>query len=80
MEIELPDDFVRRINRYIDPAHGITPLTVLQQAMDSFESRADIPSSARTPEELIDRFRRFRGMLGDLDRDQLMADRRDGLA
>ena len=80
MEIELPDDFVRRINRYVDLAHGITPLTVLQQAMDRFESTAGVPTSPRTSEELIGRFRRFRGMLGDLDRDQLLADRRDGLA
>ena len=79
MEINLPSDFADRVLRHVDPQRGISSLDVLRQAMDRFEF-ATVGSRPTTEDDLKSRFRRFRGMLGDLSREQMLADRHDGLA
>jgi len=54
-------------------------IVVLRQAMDRFEF-ADLGSKRAAEVDLNNRFRRLRGMLGDLSREQMLIDRHDGLA
>jgi hypothetical protein len=80
VEVNLPDEFASRINRYVDLAKGVTPLQVLQQAMDCFETSSAEQAHVDNAETLIERFQKFRGMLGGLTREQVVADRHEGLA
>jgi len=79
MEIHLPLDFAERVLRHVDPKRGISSIDVLRQAMDRFEF-ADLGSKRTAEVDLNNRFRRFRGMLGDLSREQMLIDRHDGSA
>lgn len=79
MEINLPSDFAERVLRHVDPKRGISSIDVLRQAMDRFEF-ASFQEQPKGEADLGSRFRRFRGMLGDLSREQMLRDRHEGLA
>ena len=78
MEIELPDEFAKRILRYVDPRRGITTLDVLERAMDRYEE-AESERAAISAEELQSEFHEFRGKL-KMSREEMLDARRHGSA
>lgn len=79
MDVHLPDEFANRVNRHVDPERGVTPLTVLQKAMDCFEASSNTQFTTDDAEKAIEKLRGFRGALQETTVEETLKDRREGL-
>ena len=79
MQIEISEATFERLRLFVEQ-QGLPPAAIHKIADDTLRNVAELPTANTDPANLVERFRKYRGLLGKTTIDEIIADRRRGLA